>query len=332
MLQPIGLSPVERVRQLGMGRNSRVHLVEGGGRRVVVKQYHRQGAERSPRQEREYYGLEFLTSHGVQAVPAPLYNDFESGLLVLAHLEGTPASATPIEPSDIVATADFLVELRALCKEPDSARLAVATDAAFRLRDLESQIAKRIQRLLSAPEVPAVLERAFRSLVEGDLQAAFTKATEGASGAFDTEPLPTEARLLSPSDLGFHNAIRTNAGLAFVDFEHFGWDDPAKTIADFVLHPGMELEPGLRGEFAEALLERFCANDAGLRRRTVLLGPLYAVKWATILLNEFLPESAARRAFAGVGLGPDEGGLERQLYQSRRMLVHGDDFARLARL
>ena len=38
---------------------------------------------------------------------------------------------------------------------------------------------------------------------------------------------------ISPSDFGFHNALRTNTGPVFFDFEFSGWDDPAKTIIDF---------------------------------------------------------------------------------------------------
>jgi hypothetical protein len=58
---------------------------------------------------------------------------------------------------------------------------------------------------------------------------------------FDAE-LAEEMRTLSPSDFGFHNAIRkTDGTLCFIDFEYFGWDDPVKLTADFLHHPGMAL-------------------------------------------------------------------------------------------
>ena len=50
---------------------------------------------------------------------------------------------------------------------------------------------------------------------------------------------PQRLRVLSPSDFGFHNALRRPDGtIVFVDFEYFGWDDPAKMMADAMLHPG----------------------------------------------------------------------------------------------
>ena len=41
------------------------------------------------------------------------------------------------------------------------------------------------------------------------------------------------------------------------------------------------------------------ARDAGFSDRLDLLHPLYGLRWCLILLNEFLPERWARRAFAG---------------------------------
>jgi thiamine kinase-like enzyme len=147
------------------------------------------------------------------------------------------------------------------------------------------------------------------------------------------EPIPREARTLSPSDFGFHNAVRTReGGLSFVDFEHFGWDDPAKTIADFVLHPGMDSSRELRKAFTEDLLQRFSPSDSALSERTLSLGPLHAVKWATILLNEFLPHSAARRSFAASDTRGDQARLFRQIDKARQMLAYASCFGERAGL
>ena len=39
------------------------------------------------------------------------------------------------------------------------------------------------------------------------------------------------------------------AGLTFVDFEYFGWDDPVKLTADMLLHPGTPVAAELRSRF-----------------------------------------------------------------------------------
>lgn len=49
------------------------------------------------------------------------------------------------------------------------------------------------------------------------------------------DTINADERCISPSDFGFHNAIRMNKGVKFIDFEFAGWDDPAKLCIDFVL-------------------------------------------------------------------------------------------------
>lgn len=332
ILRPMGFPPVERAERLVAGRNSRVHRLEGGGRRVVVKQYFLDETGPSARQRREYRGLRFLWESGVRAIPEPLWNDVEQGVLVLSLIEGAPAASTPITKADIDEATDFLVTLREAAQRPDARDLDDATDAAFCLEDLIGGIDARIDRLAREGRPPEALEPSLRELIEGALPRALAAAAQPAEALMGGITLNVEARTLSPSDFGFHNAIRTKTGLAFVDFEHFGWDDPAKTIADFALHPGMDLARDLRAAFVEGMLDRFSRFDSGLAERTRLLGPLYAVKWATILLNEFVPAAAARRSFASADTRGEQPRLLRQIDKARQMLVHADDFQALAGL
>ena len=51
------------------------------------------------------------------------------------------------------------------------------------------------------------------------------------------DTLLPEHRCISPSDFGFHNAIKTLDGVKFIDFEFAGWDDPCKALIDFMLQP-----------------------------------------------------------------------------------------------
>jgi len=85
--------------------------------------------------------------------------------------------------------------------------------------------------------------------------------------------------------------------LVFCDFEYFGWDDPVKLVADFVLHPGMALRVRLATRFEKRAAAIF-ADDPEFAARLRLLKPLYALRWALIVLNEFVPERWAQRAFA----------------------------------
>jgi len=135
---------------------------------------------------------------------------------------------------------------------------------------------------------------------------------------FDSD-LPQERLTLIASDFGAHNALRTpNQRLAFVDFEYFGWDDPLTSIANFVLHPGMQLTQAQRAIYTNRLVEHFGAADE-LRLKALL--PLYAVRWCAIILGDFLPERWHHRTQAASG-GYDWDQVRKgQLEKARRLLV-----------
>jgi thiamine kinase-like enzyme len=108
-------------------------------------------------------------------------------------------------------------------------------------------------------------------------------------------------RTLSPSDFGFHNSIKRPGGqVVFLDFEYFGWDDPAKMISDFLLHPAMELNESLKRRFVAGILSGF-EGYRDLQERLSVAYPLFGLKWCLIILNEFVPQKLLRRGFAGDG-------------------------------
>ncbi len=142
------------------------------------------------------------------------------------------------------------------------------------------------------------------------------KAAYAAAGLSLGQPVDAAAQTLCPSDFGFHNALRRPSGqLVFIDFDYFGWDDPVKLTADFILHPGMRLAETLKRRFAAAAIAVYC-DDPAFRTRLALLYPLFALRWCLILLNEFLPERWANRINAG-GQPDWEMAKQRQLDRAR---------------
>ena len=103
---------------------------------------------------------------------------------------------------------------------------------------------------------------------------------------------------LSPSDFGFHNSLeRSDGRLCFVDFEYFGRDDPVKLIADFLWHPAMDLKLAQKRYWLSGTLAIF-GQDEELRRRFRAAWPLYGLRWALIILNEFRQDGWQKRVHA----------------------------------
>jgi hypothetical protein len=290
------LAAVARVR--GAGRNSGVYQVRAGETVYALKQYPPRRAGDRDRATSEFAALRFLTGHGVTIVPRPIAVDAAGGYLLLEWIEGEPV-ATPVA-ADIAAAGGFLRAIHALRGESDAAALPMAAEACISAAEIVVQIERRLARLASVPDEPVLA--AFLRDTLAPLFAevwAWAKAGYTTAGLSFSAEVDAAARTLCPADFGFHNAMRRpSGGLVFIDFDYFGWDDPVKLIADFLLHPGMRLDAALKRQFA-AEAAGIYGSDPGFRRRLKLLYPLFSLRWCTILLNEFLPERWASRVAAG---------------------------------
>jgi hypothetical protein len=217
----------------------------------------------------------------VRAIPRAIADDREHYCAIYEYLDGRAPDAAEVAAADIDALVDFLASLQPL--RGKAGAISVASEANFSLSALTRHVRSRADRLRTAAAdkgLAAWFEQSFDPLL-AEVQAA---------GADETDEIDQAKRTLSPSDFGFHNAIRRPDGsLAFVDFEYFGWDDPAKTVVDFLLHPGMALPDALKKRFAARFLQAF-AFVPGLRERARIVYPLYGLKWCLILLNDFLPD------------------------------------------
>lgn len=285
---------------IGGGRNSQVFRVEASdGRYYALKAYFRHPGDARDRLGVEFGALCFLWEQGIRCIPEPLARDPQAALGLFEFIPGE----RPLLPSreEVDAAFSFLAGLKRLGGSPAAQALPEASEACFSFQALAENIQLRFDRLAAtasnlekqselAAFLNEALEPAWRNLLKGCREAC-----RGRGVSFETV-LPLSQRTLSPSDFGFHNALRTERGLVFLDFEYFGWDDPAKMLADFLLHPGLDLSLDQRQRFAKGLLENLAVD--GLARRTRLAFPLFGVKWCLILLNEFLPGPLDRRAFA----------------------------------
>jgi Ser/Thr protein kinase RdoA (MazF antagonist) len=282
--------PITAIRRGTAGGNNRIYRVDTAAGPFCLKLYPKLPNDPRDRLGTEFTALSFLGRHGVAVVPRAIAADPASGAALYSWLDGVPVG----NPTDanLDALLDFVATLDRLRQSPGAAALPAASEACLSPAELVRQLERRLDALAGAavasPDLDRLLNEGIVPLLERWGQPV---------RRFDT-PLPLHLRTLSPSDLGFHNALVTPDGLRFVDFEYFGWDDPVKLAADFVLHPGMALPDGMKARFLAGCRTLF-ARDAGLEDRLDLLYPLYGLRWCLILLNEFLPERWARRAFAG---------------------------------
>jgi hypothetical protein len=304
---------VESAERVRSGRNSRVfRLKADDSTQYVCKLYFGINRLRT-----EFSGLTFLWENGERAVPRPLVANEDVVYAIYEHIDGTPVERSA-EQSDIEQAVAFLIRLRSYADRDGSDLLPPAAEACFSVEAIIGNIRARLSRLVEVQDEHQLL----RSFLQDEFAPVFMEiesSLETGGLALNAE-LERQERTLSPSDFGFHNAIRRPDGeIAFVDFEYFGWDDPAKLISDFLLHPAMQLSDVLKRRFFEGTVAGF-QEFGPVARRVKIVYPLFVLKWCMILLNEFLPEQLERREFAIEQLPHRGDSQSRQLKKAQQML------------
>jgi hypothetical protein len=304
--------------RVGNGRNSRVYRVCCDKEEYIAKFYFGTTADGRDRLEVEFSALQFLWVRGVRCVPQPIRADHVRKVALYSFVTGEPVDVSRASADDVEELLSFVGILRRMASEPEARILSSAAEAFFTSADLVANIRARLKRLQAhEPNGPAYKE--LRLFLGEVFSPAFDRFAARAEAARFGE-LELRYRTLSPSDLGFHNALRTSdGGLVFLDFEYFGWDDPAKTLSDLMLHPKMDLSPDLRRHLAGGFREIF-ASDPDWHRRVELLFPLFSLKWCMILLNEFRTEQIARRRYVDLTREEVEVIHMRQLGAARALL------------
>jgi Ser/Thr protein kinase RdoA (MazF antagonist) len=297
------IAAIERVR--GFGRNSSVYRIRAGGASYALKQYPPRREGERDRAGVEFGALRFLAAHGIAEVPKALAADSQRGYALLEWIDGDPVTAPTA--ADIAAAAGFLAAIHALRDAEDARAQPPAAEACLSAAEIVAQIERRLARLdaiaAEEPKLAALLDGAARPLL-AQIGAWAIAGYEAAGFTFD-HPIEASAQTLCPADFGLHNTLRRKSGqLIFIDFDYFGWDDPVKLTADFLLHPGTLLPEPLKRQFAAAAAAVY-QGDAGFRARLAMLYPLFALRWCLILLNEFLPERWANRLNAGIATDRD---------------------------
>ena len=315
-------SSIETVAKCHGGRNNQVYRVKlSDGRKVVVKKYAPIDSLGRDRRKTEYDAITFLFRHGVRSIPVPLGTDPELNIALYSYVAADHLRTGDINEQLIDSIGEFYGNLRTLGSRPGAERFDNASEAFFHGSAIVDNLSARLDRLDRLKDCGKAIG-ALHDFVSLELRPSVTRAIASAvdldRSLFDCA-LPGRWRMLSPSDVGFHNILRDRSSqLVFLDFEYFGWDDPAKLISDFLTQHDFELPLAMGTRFLALMLD-VCGEDTKLPQRLKIYFPIFRAKKAMIALNEFVPGEAARRE-ASTGVRVDDELLNRQLTVARNVM------------
>lgn len=306
--QPV-LSPLKG------GGNNRVFRVQVPSGSLVLKEYFQHEEDPRDRLEAEYTFIKHVWSMGVRALPQPIARLPLRQLALYSWIDGQRVAAGDVNESLVLQAAAFVRDINkhrhafagsaaeASLITEERPCLPLASDACFTLAEHMASIEARLSGLITMPAMDDLARQAVR-FAEQEIAPAWRAATSRfrdkviAAKADIHALVPIADRVISPSDFGFHNAIlKADGGVAFIDFEYAGWDDPAKLICDFFSQVAVPVPIACRQVFEETFTA--CLEDgAAVRQRCDWLLPLYRIKWCCMALGCFKPVDAQRRAFA----------------------------------
>jgi hypothetical protein len=307
LLHGAGYAPPWTCVPINGGANSRVYRIDIAGGPLLLKVYYRHADDQRDRLGADYGFTAFAWDHGVTQVARPIACDPAAGLALYEFVAGTKLEAEAIGWDAVEQALTFFQAVNAHRTTERAAQLASAAEACFSLQAHLDVLGRRLARLCTI-DGTAMVDRAAAQFVRsrlaplGEAALAAVAAEAARRGIALDEQLAPADRCLSPSDFGYHNALRPADGrLKFIDFEYAGWDDPGKMIADFFCQPERPVSMEYFERFATAV-----AQSERERWRFALLLPLFRIKWCCIMLNDFLPAARLRRRFAHGDIGEEQ--------------------------
>jgi hypothetical protein len=308
------LSAVREVKSISGGRNSRVYKgYAEAGNEFALKIYPADTAH--DRLRSEYDGMRTIHSKCTPKAPVPIGVNRGLEATVFGWVDGETISKPAFE--DIDQAVEFLSSLDQCRHKIEFDNFPCASAACLSGKQIEEQINSRLELLLTEQNKSLTL------FLNKDFFVAFEQVLERAKAMWPNREydmiINRDQQILSPSDFGFHNALRKkNGSLVFLDFEYFGWDDPVKLMCDFAFHPGMSLSMEMRRYWYQESLKLY---GEGLIPRLNASWPLYGLCWVLILLNEFRGNIWKRRCTADSTITDSREDLQQLQFERARNLL-----------
>lgn len=301
-LKSLGLftDNVGDIKLLKGGRNNKVYGVFSD-KSYAVKVYFVNKDDPRDRFGTETEFIKFLSSCSIIEIPeiVSIYND--SKIAVYRYYEGVKVTSEDASENDYEQLISFIESINR-CRNNNSLKIKNASESAFSINAHMNIFRKRLDSfknivLNSASDKNALDIINLLNEKADKYFACLLNVCREYKININME-LEQKNRILSPSDFGFHNAIKNEDGkLIFIDFEYAGWDDPVKLFCDIFAQPDMDTD----FKYFEMFMEKFLSlidNKEEFKIKVNSMLPLFVIKWCCIILNDFNPIHCARRVFA----------------------------------
>lgn len=290
----------ESISGMRGGINNYVYRCNRGQSYWVIKGYPKQRMSRDKRMKAEVEFLKYANEVAPRYVPALIAADDKHSCIILEYITGSRfmAGVTPAQE----AVEDAVRFFEQLNRDFTTAQENISMDATegfLSLTDHLANIQKRLERI-DHTLIPCGYRTMGKRLIEemkSDYERIWRETQSLINGGVVGDAMRREDRCVSPGDFGFHNAIWTEDGVKFFDFEFSGWDDPAKTMLDFALQPRVPVRQ------KDSPLGKCLSlgSNSLLVKRVEALRPILSLKWQCIMMSVLSKEKLESLMSRGTG-------------------------------
>ena len=263
--------------RLSGGFNNRVYRAHRGEETVIIKLFNQDGM----RAEERF--LDYANKVAEGFVPRIVAREPDMRCIVLEDIAGdTYKHSGEIGDVEIERAIMFMKLLNSEEGVHEAKDLGLAKEGFSLVSEHMECVEARLRRL-TAKTVDLAVREDVRLLIE-EIKVRYRiirrKALDRLSSG-KTKDLKVESlTCISPGDFGFHNAIKTDAGAVFIDFEFAGIDDWTKCVTDFEMQPRLRVPNTARG-----LLDAIPVNIRNdFSERSSTLRMILWAKWLCIIM------------------------------------------------
>ncbi len=278
---------VRNFSNLTMGINSSTFKIKGYEKNYLLKIYNSSKVNPINRLEHETRFLTFLKACKFENVPQIIFSNKKENWLLMSWIEGEKIDEVNYDLCK--EYLGFLVGIQKFRANPCAKFILQASDAYFHFKGHIKSIKQRIllleekqKELLSLNKDSFQILKNFLDKVKLDIN--YLKIFQKEKDIDMDYILPEEYRIISQSDVGFHNMLVGKNHVYFFDFEYAGWDDPSKLFSDLLMQPDYNI-PIKYLDIFDQYLKDFIFKENYHSDRLMFMLKLIRIKWSLIILN-----------------------------------------------
>ena len=281
---------VKNFSNLTMGINSSTFKIKGYEKNYLLKIYNSSKVNPINRLEHENRFLTFLKACKFKNVPQIIFSNSKDNWLLMSWIEGEKVDEVNYDLCKEYLS--FLVGIQKFRGNPLAKFILPASEAYFHFKGHIKSINHRIylleekqQELLKFNKDPFQILKNFLDKVKSEIN--YLMLFQKDKNIDMDYILPEGHRIMSQSDVGFHNMLVGKNNVYFFDFEYAGWDDPGKLFSDLLMQPDYNI-PLKYIDIFDQYLKDFILKKNYQSDRLMFMLKLIRIKWSLIILNPIL--------------------------------------------